>query len=58
MEHKHEPIEEVEDFFRALEEKTKKYQKYFEVLEFFLNQLPQTQILLSTETHPSPVRNV
>ena len=37
MKQEHETIEEIEDLFRALEEKTKKYQKYFEVLEI----LPQ-----------------
>ena len=37
MKHENTRPEEIEDFFRTMQEKTKKYQKYFEVLEI----LPQ-----------------
>lgn len=45
MKQEHELIEENEDFFRALEEKTKKFQKYFEVLEILPQEPPSNTSL-------------
>ena len=45
MNHENTRTEEIEEFFRTMQEKTKEYQKYFEVLETLPQKPPKNNTL-------------